>query len=150
MVIEKEAIKIINIKQYLKQYRSGLQELQEITERIVAVRSQAEKVTATLTGMPGAPAGTMTGDNLQRCIDMLDELERRYVDRLKETVQMLTSIEDDINALSDERYRQVVRMWYISGASWPTIAAEMHYTERQVQNLHGRALQALEALKNIS
>lgn len=150
MVIEKEAIKIINIKQYLKQYRSGLQELQEITERIVAVRSQAEKVTATLTGMPGAPAGTMAGDNLQRCIDMLDELERRYVDRLKETVQMLTSIEDGINALSDERYRQVLRMRYISGASWPTIAAEMNYTERQAQNLHGRALQALEALGKIS
>ena len=150
MAIKKGAIKIINIKQYLKQYRSGLQELQEITERIVAVRSQAEKVTATLTGMPGAPAGTMAGDNLQRCIDMLDELERRYVDRLKETVQMLTSIEDGVNALSDERYRQVLRMRYISGASWPKIAAEMNYTERQVQNLHGRALQALEELKNIS
>lgn len=141
---------MINAKQYLKQYRSGLQELQEITERIVAVRSQAEKVTATLTGMPGAPAGTMTGDNLQRCIDMLDELERRYVDRLRGTIRLLTAIEDSINALTDERYRQVLRMRYIGDASWPQIAAEMHYTERQAQNLHGRALQALEALKNIS
>ena len=150
MVIEKGAIKIINIKQYLKQYRSGLQELQEITERIVAVRSQAEKVTATLTGMPGAPAGTMTGDNLQRCIDMLDELEKRYVDRLRGTIRLLTAIEDSINALTDERYRQVLRMRYIGGANWPQIAAEMHYTERQAQNLHGRALQELEALGKIS
>lgn len=135
---------MINAKQYLKQYRSGLQELQEITERIVRVRSQAEKVTATLTGMPGAPHGTMTGDNLQRCIDMLDELEKRYVDRLRGTIRLLTAIEDSINALTDERYRQVLRMRYIGGASWPQIAAEMHYTERQTQNLHGRALQALE------
>ena len=141
---------MINAKQYLKQYRSGLQELQALTERIVAVRSQAEKVTATLTGMPGAPAGTMTGDNLQLCIDMLDELERRYVDRLRGTIRMLTSIEDGIDALPDERYRQVLRMRYISGASWPTIAAEMNYTARQAQNLHGRALQALEALGKIS
>ena len=110
----------------------------------MAVRSQAEKVTATLTGMPGAPAGTMTGDNLQRCIDMLDELERRYVDRLRETIRMLTSIEDGIDALADERYRQVLRMRYIDGLGWEEIAERVGYTKRQITNIHGAALAAIK------
>lgn len=144
MAIKKGAIKIINIKQYLKQYRSGLQELQEITERIVRVRSQAERVTAALTGQPGAPHGTMTGDNLQRCIDMLDELERRYVDRLRKTIRMLTSIEDGIDALPDERYRKVLRMRYIDGLGWEEIAERVGYTKRQIINIHGAALAAIK------
>lgn len=144
MAIKKGAIKIINIKQYLKQYRSGLQELQEITERIVRVRSQAERVTAALTGQPDAPHGTMTGDNLQRCIDMLDELERRYVDRLRKTIRMLTSIEDGIDALPDERYRKVLRMRYIDGLGWEEIAERVGYTKRQITNIHGAALAAIK------
>lgn len=133
-----------NAKQYLKQYRSGLQELQALTERIVRVRSQADRVTATLTGQPGAPAGHCSGDNLQRCIDMLDELERRYVDRLRETIRMLTSIEDGIDALTDERYRQVLRMRYIDGLGWEEIAERVGYTKRQITNIHGAALAAIK------
>ena len=131
-----------NVKSQLRSYRAAVHEVRDITERIICVRSQAERVTAALTGMPG---GGLRDDNIQSCVALLDELERRYVERLRETIRLLTAIEDGIDALPDERHRQVLRMRYIDGLGWEEIAERMGYTKRQITNIHGSALAAFSA-----
>ena len=90
------------------------------------------------------PGGGLRDDNIQSCVALLDELERRYVERLRETIRLLTAIEDGIDALPDERHRLVLRMRYIDGLGWEEIAERIGYTLRWVTNIHGLALESLK------
>ena len=76
------------------------------------------------------PAGTRPGE--------LEAARRRYC-AMQEKARAL------IDALPNQRHRQVLTLRYLCGMSWPEITEEMGYSEeKSAFRVHGRALQVIK------
>ena len=70
-------------------------------------------------------------------------LERELDARIGEYAELVRRIERTIDAVEDERYRDVLKYRYLNGWSWKKIAERMHFSQDWVWRLHARALKAV-------
>ena len=77
----------------------------------------------------------------------MDELERGLMDELNYRMLAYKDISKRIGRLVSEDEKDVIFYHYIKGLTWWEIAEKMHYSERWVHKLHGRALAHLELPK---
>ena len=75
-------------------------------------------------------------DRFIRYSDLEKEMDRQ-IDKL---LMIKEEIMRAINALDNGIYRQLLTKRYLECKTWEQIAVEMHYSYRQITNLHGRAL----------
>lgn len=108
------------------------------------LRSLVTKITATISPVPASGSGNQDklGDAIAKIIDLQDEINRKidnYVDLKREISARLEQIE-----VAD--YVKVLHKRYFEYKPWEQIACEMNCTYRNVCYIHGKALQAVEAL----
>lgn len=101
-----------------------------------------------LSGMPYAAA---SGDNMASYIARLDELERKNEkdkrERIKkiETMNALrTEIEQNIDLIENETFRQILWARYIRLMTWKETSEFIHYSYTYTRMLLTRAIDALE------
>jgi len=120
-------------REFLAMYIENRREIEYIVERIVRLRAQAEKMTASLRETPGSIGFAPGMDSLQNCMGEIMEQEQRYLRRMQQNLQLLGAMEDAIDSLSRPFHRQLLRMRFIDGAEWPVIADTLGYTPRHLQ-----------------
>lgn len=125
-------------KAYLLQIRKTDQIVQRLLEARFSLRASLYSTGAALSGMPG---GGHDPDRTGRTIARLDELERRIDAYVDELVARKSEAFARITRLPELAEQDVLIARYIQLKPWPVIAREMHYEERQVYRIHGRALQ---------
>lgn len=125
-------------KAYLLQIRKTDQIVQRLLEARFSLRSSLYSTGAALSGMPG---GGHDPDRTGRTIARLDELERRIDAYVDELVARKSEAFLRIRRLPELSEQDVLIARYLQCKPWPVIAREMHYEERQVYRIHGRALQ---------
>ena len=125
-------------KAYLLQIRKTDQIVQRLLEARFSLRSSLYSTGAALSGMPG---GGHDPDRTGRTIARLDELERRIDAYVDELVARKSEAFLRIRRLPELAEQDVLIARYLQCKPWPVIAREMHYEERQVYRIHGRALQ---------
>lgn len=108
------------------------------------LRTLVTKITATISPMAVSGSGNQDklGDAVARIVDLQDEINRKidnYVDLKREVSALLEQIE-----VAD--YVKVLHKRYFEYKPWEQIACEMNFSYRNVCYIHGKALQALEAL----
>lgn len=133
----------MNIEQkraWLGSYLQLRREAEDIEERIVRIRSEAERMSARLTGLPG---GGVQDDRLQRCASELADLADEYAIKARAAAGRARRIERAVGRITSPLYRTVLRRKYIDGRSWFQIAEEIGYTERAVQYIGAAAIRAL-------
>ena len=128
-------------KEYLQQYRTIDREIGERCEEIMRLRARAEKVTQTLTGMPGGGRKSDWTDIVARIVELTDEMDERSR-QLRETG---IEIERQLAAMKDATERRCLRLRYVDGYTWTKIAGKLHYSYRGAINLHHRALDHFSA-----
>lgn len=101
----------------------------------------ARACTAPARRFPGCPGGGHDPDRTGRTIARLDELERRIDAYVDELVARKSEAFLRIRRLPELSEQDVLIARYLQCKPWPVIAREMHYEERQVYRIHGRALQ---------
>lgn len=126
-------------QQDLKACRDIRGQIESIDERIARLRSQAERLSRPLTGMPG---GGSAGDALAVYAARLDELERQRADRVIALEEQLQVCEDWIDALPGQQAK-VMRLRYIVGLSWRQVAKRAHYSVGHCRNIHTAAKRKL-------
>lgn len=97
-----------------------------------------------------SPDKTMGGGGTQdkaaaiiaKMIDLESEIDGE-IDRLVDTKREALAL---LNRMDNPTYMTVLHRRYFLRASLPAIAADMGYTVRGMQKLHGRALQAYDKL----
>jgi len=129
-------------KEFLQQYRQIDREIYERHEEIVRLRSRAERITATLTGMPGGGPPSDWTDIVARIVELTEEMDVRT----RELVRTGEQIEELIDGMVDPAERRCIRLRYVNGHSWLTIARKMHYSHSGIMSLHARALASFTAL----
>lgn len=128
--------------EYLNQARLLDVRIDSGFERIMQLRALAERRSAAYgrERVSGSPPMDAKGDIVARIVDAERELDAQ-IDRL---VNLKREIEGRVNGLSDERFRVVLTLRYLNGLPWEEIAEKMHYTTRNIYNLHRAALDAFD------
>lgn len=82
-----------------------------------------------------------SGDNTaMRIIDKIVDLQNEINLEIDKLVDLKSQIRGEIKQLNDPVERILLTERYINNKSWMEIANMMHYTERQVHNIHGKSL----------
>lgn len=72
------------------------------------------------------------------------ELEGKLKGQVNDAINRRNQIETAIQTVSNADLRLLLKLRYIDGDTWETIAVKMNYNYRWTLYLHGRALQALQ------
>ncbi len=108
------------------------------------LRSMVTKITSTISevSVTGSGGQDKLGDAVAKIVDLQEEINRKidsYVDLKKEVSAVLERIQDPDQV-------KVLHKRYFEYKPWEVIACEMNYSYRNVCYIHGKALQAVEAL----
>lgn len=73
-------------------------------------------------------------------VSALDELKRKIIYYRYQKVNICLEVYDQIETLEDEQEKRILKYRYIKGYQWDVIADKVGYSERQVYNIHKKAL----------
>ena len=130
-------------KEYLLRYRTADGEITDLLREKDAVFTRLTHMTAAYGGMPHGPSA---GDKMSVGTAKLDELDREIDQCIDALVDLRHEIEGYISEIENANFRRVLRLRYIEGLKWDTIADLMHYDidAKKIYVLHGHALTALK------
>lgn len=137
-------IYVCDAKVYLGQIELYDAHINNRLSDLAELQSLVTKITATISPVCVSGSGNKDrlGDAIAKIIDMQDEINRKidkYVDLKREISALLEQIQD-----ADQV--KVLHMRYFEYKPWEQIACEMNYSYRNVCYVHGKALQAVEAI----
>ena len=127
-------------KKWLLEYRKLDQDIERDMEELQRLKSRAEKITSSVSGMP---KGGNQGDRLQLAVDRICELEERLNGKIDAAVKRRKEMEAAITTVEDKTLQLLLQYRYIDGMTWEQIAVKMNYDYRWILRLHGRALTRL-------
>ena len=105
------------------------------------LRTQAEKSTQLLTGMP---RGSSTESSVERLAVMIADLSMEIeLDEL-DLALYEAQIKKVIDAVQDPACFEVLTYRYLAFHTWTQISDEMHYSNRQVFRIHAKALRSVD------
>ena len=132
-------------KEYLKQYRRIVYEIENLDREIEELEERITSVRSTIgDGMPHSPNPS---SNLDRLIPALVDMKRRK-EALKTTAEWRRlQIEGNIDRVGDPIYCRLLRDKYIRLMQWYDITQDLNLksVEYVRGKLHRRALEAMDA-----
>lgn len=127
--------------EWLKSYRALDGKIESMTEQRQVWNARATKITATISQEP-KDAGS--GDQLQRCIDQICELQTEIAQEMDKLRKRKQEIETAIHGLNEKSYQDILWYRYIQGMTFEEIAIKMNYSWRQVCRKHKNAVEKLK------
>lgn len=127
-------------KLWLMRAQAAESVLEEMKATRQQVYDQLTSTTASYSGMGG------TGSPDPHKMDRLAELDEKIDRQLDEVIKIMCEIQDAIGTVPDLKQRAVLQCRYMNWkrySSWDQIAEKLHYSRRQVTNIHGYALTAI-------
>lgn len=132
-------------KKWLLEYRKLDQDIERDMEELQRLKSRAEKITSSVSGMP---KGGNQGDRLQLAVDRICELEERLNGKIDAAVKRRKEMEAAITTVEDRTLQLILRYKYIDDMHWDEIAEKIHYSFRHTTKLHGKALTQIKMPHN--
>lgn len=127
-----------DVKGYLRQVRHQDGATQALLEQIETLRQGRMSAAARIgDGLPHAHEP----QDLSGYAAKLDELERRLSAYLDEMAARKLRVVEAIEEMTDPQEQAVLIRYYLGGETWDQVAEDLHYTTRQIINIHGQALQ---------
>ena len=126
---------------WLRRYRAAVAEQHRLEGEIETWRSLAEKITPTMSCLPGGGAGP---GRMVSALEHILALEEVLAGQIGRRTEIRREIGQAIDGVPDDRLAHLLRLRYVDGLTWERIAVEMHYSYKQIRRLHGRALNVLE------
>lgn len=128
-------------KQYLKRAYNLKRRIAAKEMHLEELRTQAEHITADLTGMPRGSGPSSPVERVAvQIADLSWELELDWLDVLAYQEE----IRKTIALINDDTLAQLLSLRYLSYKSWREIADTMHYSTRHITRLHAKALCLVE------
>ena len=127
--------------EWLKSYRALDGKIESMTEQLQVWNARVTKITATISQEPKA-AGS--GDQLQRCIDQICELQTEIAQEMDKLRKRKQEIDTAIHGLNEKSYQDILWYRYIQGMTFEEIAIKMNYSWRQVCRKHKNAVEKLK------
>jgi DNA-directed RNA polymerase specialized sigma subunit len=123
-------------KAWLRRYTTLDRQINAKLEELSMWRARATKITPTYSGMPKGGGD----DRIQSAVENICRIEDEINADIDRLIEIRSEIRSAIEAVEDERLREILALRYIKGLRWEQIAVELHYSYRNICYLHGRAL----------
>lgn len=129
-------------KEYLNQLASIEKLIQVKTTERERLMALATKVTSALNDckVETSPDNTKTQNIIIKMAELREEIE----EQASRYTALYRKIEEEIDDIEDDRYKLLLMMRYMKGASFSDIADKLGYEKRWTLVLHKRALQDFE------
>jgi len=129
-------------KEYLNQLMSIEKLIQLKTTERERLMALATKVTSALSDckVETSPDNTKTQNIIIKMAELREEIE----EQASRYTSLYRKIEEEIDDIEDDRYKILLIMRYMKGASFSDIADKLGYEKRWTLVLHKRALQDFE------
>ena len=129
-------------KEYLNQLTSIEKLIQAKTTERERLMALATKVTSALNDckVETSPDNTKTQNIIIKMAELREEIE----EQASRYTALYRKIEEEIDDIEDDRYKLLLMMRYMKGASFSDIADKLGYEKRWTLVLHKRALQDFE------
>lgn len=116
-------------------------EIKRLQHKVTQLEAQATKTTSILTGMP--KGGDADRDAV---LAALADLTADYYKKIEEAERHEREVNEFIDSLPSGDCRVILRLRYVEGFGWRKVLTGLnqvglHFTERQMFRLHGKALQ---------
>jgi DNA-directed RNA polymerase specialized sigma subunit len=79
----------------------------------------------------------------KKYVSVLKDLNHKVSYYRYQKIKSCVNLYDKIEALSDEQEKRLIKYRYMRGYHWEAIAEKMGYSDRQIYNIHTRALQKI-------
>lgn len=124
---------------FLKRYIYLQREIDRKLDEIDHWRSRVGKVTAAWSDVPGGGGSIYKSGNIaiiDKIVDLQDEIYKDIVN----LENISHEIREIIEAVRDDKQRQLLQYRYVDGKSFEWIASSLNYSWRHTHRLHGKAL----------
>ena len=125
---------------WLGQYRAAVRREQMLEGDLELMRAAAERVTACLTGMPGAGPNP---DRLPKAVERIEETQKKLEQQIEDCVDCRFAVMQVVAAVQAPDVQEVLRRRYILGQSYGEIADAMGVVLRRVYQIHRAGVLAL-------
>ena len=125
---------------WLGQYRAAVRREQMLEGELEMMRAAAERVTACLTGMPGAGPNP---DRLPKAVERIEETQKKLEQQIEDCVDCRFAVMQVVAAVQAPDVQEVLRRRYILGQSYAEIADAMGVVLRRVYQIHRAGVLAL-------
>lgn len=111
---------------------------------LFTLRTMVTKITATISPVVASGTGNQDklGDAIAKIVDLQNEINQQ-IDKFVDAKREVSAV---LEKLQDPDHVRVLHKRYVEYKPWEQIACEMNFTYRNVCYIHGKALQAVEAL----
>mgnify|MGYP002798951287 FL=1 len=125
---------------WLGQYRAAVRREQMLEGELEMMRAAAERVTACLTGMPGAGPNP---DRLPKAVERIEKTQKKLEQQIEDCVDCRFAVMQVVAAVQAPDVQEVLRRRYILGQSYGEIADAMGVVLRRVYQIHRAGVLAL-------
>ena len=130
-------------KEYLRQLKYLDNRINSKLLEREQIRTIAEKTTVSLSEkVQTSSSGTKMDDVVVRLVE-LEELINKDIDKL---VELREEAGNKINRISNDKYKIVLSMYYLSNKTFEEVAELTNMSFRWIHKLHGRALKEFEKI----
>lgn len=129
-------------KQWLSRARYCDREITVLQKAKDREKQRLLSITASLDG------DTVTTTKDPHKFDRYVELAAMLDAKIDELYSIKQEVERTVDEVQDPRYRQLLRLRYVSVMTWEEIAVTMSYSFRQVCRMHGEALIAVDLIRH--
>lgn len=136
----------MDTKTYLRQLTRMDKRIDALCERRTRYEALGQRRTGCYSG--GLPGSQRRDSSVERYACKLVDLAREIDRKIDEYVDLTRTIEAQIAAIPDGRYRDILTWRYINDWSWDQIMKAMNYDRRWVFRLHGLALTEIEKIRH--
>lgn len=117
--------------EWLGRYQASVSCQHMLEEEIEVLRSDAERVTACMSGMPGRSGPN--ADRLPRAVERIEEAQKR--------------LEQQLESCMETPGQEVLRRRYVMGQNFSEIAEAMGVVQRRAYQLHRTAVEGMAVPK---
>ena len=125
----------------LENCRSAKGEIESLRERMERIKSDRERMTQAITGMPQSKGQEKS--RIEELTTKLMELEEQLADKLWQRETEIKEVEAWIETLKPHQ-RNVIRLRYIEGRTWRQVQKLTHYTKRAVMIINKNTKKSIE------
>lgn len=118
---------------WLSQYRAAVNRERMLESELEMLRSDAERVTACMGGMPGAGPDV---NRLPRAVERIDETRKKLEQEIEDCVDRRFEVMRVVAAVAAPDVQEVLRRRYILGQTYPEIADAVGLVLRRVYQIH--------------
>ena len=112
------------------------------SEQMVRLRDKANRMTASLSGVPGVRANDIMESAVVELVDMGEELKKDFA----ELARTRRRVKEAMQRLDSARKCSLMDMRYIDHMTWKEIAAAMHWSESNALRIHRESLKQLRVI----